>query len=279
MSLLGAAEIRALAAELEIRPTKQWGQNFVIDANTVRRIVKAADITGDDIVVEIGPGLGSLTLALLEVARQVIAVEIDPKLAARLPQTVQEHAPEHAHKLTVVHADAMKIDQLPAQPTALVANLPYNVSVPVLLHFFETFATIRRTLVMVQLEVAERLAALPGSKVYGVPSLKARWFGEVRQAGNIGRNVFWPAPNVDSGLVAFTRTQPPRDDVSRAEVFPIIDAAFAQRRKTLRSALSGWAGSAARAETLLVAAGINPQARGEQCDIHDFANLAAVARS
>ena len=276
MSLLGAAEIRALAAELDVRPTKQWGQNFVIDANTVRKIVKAADITADDVVVEIGPGLGSLTLALLEVAKQVIVVEIDPKLAAHLPQTVQEHAPEHAHKLTVIHADAMKVVELPAAPTALVANLPYNVSVPVLLHFFETFASIKRTLVMVQLEVAQRLAADPGSKVYGVPSLKARWFGDVKLAGNIGRNVFWPAPNVDSGLVAFTRTRPPRTDVSRREVFAVIDAAFAQRRKTLRSALAGWAGSAARAEELLTAAGINPQARGEQCDINDFANLAAA---
>ena len=279
MSLLGAAEIRALAAELDVRPTKQWGQNFVIDANTVRKIVKSAAITSDDVVVEIGPGLGSLTLALLETAKQVIAVEIDPKLAARLPQTVREHAPEHAHKLVVVHADAMTVTTLPAEPTALVANLPYNVSVPVLLHFFETFPSIVQTLVMVQLEVADRLAATPGSKVYGVPSVKARWFGDVRKAGNIGRNVFWPAPNVDSGLVAFTRTHPPRTDVSQRDVFAVIDAAFAQRRKTLRSALSGWAGSAARAEELLVAAGINPQARGEQCDIRDFANLAAVAAS
>ena len=279
MSLLGAAEIRALAAELDVRPTKQWGQNFVIDANTVRKIVKAAGVTSDDVVVEIGPGLGSLTLALLESARQVIAVEIDPKLAARLPQTVRDHAPEHADKLTVIHADAMTLTSLPMAPTALVANLPYNVSVPVLLHFFETFSSITRTLVMVQLEVADRLAAQPGSKVYGVPSLKARWFGDVKKAGNIGRNVFWPAPNVDSGLVAFTRGTPPRTDVSQREVFNVIDAAFAQRRKTLRSALSGWAGSSARAEELLRAAGIDPRARGEQCDIRDFANLAAAAKS
>lgn len=277
MSLLGAGEIRALAAELGIRPTKQWGQNFVIDANTVRKIVSTAGVGADDVVVEIGPGLGSLTLALLETVQRVIAVEIDPILADRLPRTASDHVPEHAHKLTVVHADAMKVTALPEAPTALVANLPYNVSVPVLLHFFEAFPTIQRTLVMVQLEVAERLAAGPGSKVYGVPSVKARWYGEVRKAGNIGRTVFWPAPNVDSGLVAFVRTAPPRSDVTREQVFPIIDAAFAQRRKTLRSALAGWAGSAARAEELLVAAGINPQARGEQCDIHDFANLAAVA--
>ena len=279
MSLLGAAEIRALAAELDVRPTKQWGQNFVIDANTVRKIVKTSGVTADDVVVEIGPGLGSLTLALLETAKQVIAVEIDPRLAGRLPETAQEHVPEHAHKLTVINADAMGLHELPAPPTALVANLPYNVSVPVLLHFFETFPSITHTLVMVQLEVAERLAAQPGSKVYGVPSAKARWFGDVRLAGNIGRNVFWPAPNVDSGLVAFTRTSPPRSDVSQRQVFAVIDAAFAQRRKTLRAALAGWAGSAARAEELLINAGISPQARGEQCDITDFANLAAAAGS
>lgn len=279
MSLLGAAEIRALAAELDVRPTKQWGQNFVIDANTVRKIVKTSGVTADDVVVEIGPGLGSLTLALLETAKQVIAVEIDPRLAGRLPETVQEHVPEHAHKLTVINADAMTLHELPSPPTALVANLPYNVSVPVLLHFFETFPSITRTLVMVQLEVAERLAAQPGSKVYGVPSAKARWFGDVRLAGNIGRNVFWPAPNVDSGLVAFTRTSPPRSDVARWQVFAVIDAAFAQRRKTLRAALAGWAGSPARAEELLIKAGISPQARGEQCDITDFANLAAAAGS
>lgn len=279
MSLLGASEIRALAAELEVRPTKQWGQNFVIDANTVRKIVKAAAITSDDVVVEIGPGLGSLTLALLETAKHVIAIEIDPKLAARLPQTVQAHAPEHANRLTVVHADAMSITTLPIQPTALIANLPYNISVPVLLHFFEMFPSITNTLVMVQLEVADRLAATPGSKVYGVPSVKARWYGDVRKVGNVGRNVFWPAPNVDSGLVAFTRKEPPRNDVTQRDVFAVIDAAFAQRRKTLRAALAGWAGSAARAEELLTAVGINPQARGEQCDIRDFANLAAMAAS
>lgn len=276
VTLLGAAEIRALAAELGVRPTKQWGQNFVIDANTVRRIVKAAGITADDTVVEIGPGLGSLTLALLDVARDVVAVEIDPVLAARLPQTAATHAGEKAAHLHLVPGDAMRISALPLAPTALVANLPYNVSVPVLLHFFEAFPSIQRALVMVQLEVAQRLAAEPGSRTYGVPSAKARWYGTVRQAGNIGRNVFWPAPNVDSGLVAFERTQPPRDDVPREAVFAVIDAAFAQRRKTLRSALSGWAGSAAAAEAHLITAGVDPQARGEQCSIAQFAAIAAA---
>lgn len=274
--LLGATEIRALAAELGVRPTKTWGQNFVIDANTVRRIVKAAGVGSDDVVVEIGPGLGSLTLALLQTVEDVVAVEIDPVLAGRLPQTAAEHVPARASHLHVVQADAMRVTELPLQPTALVANLPYNVSVPVLLHCFEVFPSIKRALVMVQLEVAQRLAAEPGSRTYGVPSAKARWYGDVRQAGNIGRNVFWPAPNVDSGLVAFERTRPTRDDVPREAVFACIDAAFAQRRKTLRSALSGWAGSAARAEALLRAAGVDPQARGEQCSIGQFAAIAAA---
>jgi len=275
-ALLGAADIRALADELGVRPTKQWGQNFVIDANTVRRIVKTAEVQADDVVVEIGPGLGSLTLALLQAAKDVIAVEIDPALARRLPQTVAERLPDRAAHLHMVHADAMQISALPLTPTALVANLPYNVSVPVLLHFFEVFPSLSHALVMVQLEVAQRLAAEPGSRTYGVPSAKARWFGDVRQAGNIGRNVFWPAPNVDSGLVAFTRTQPPRDDVDRTEVFAVIDAAFAQLRKTLRSALAGWAGGAAEAERILRAAGVDPQLRGEQLGIKQFADIAAA---
>ncbi len=278
-ALLGAAEIRALATELGLHPTKQWGQNFVIDANTVRRIVKTAGIDAHDVVVEIGPGLGSLTLALLQSAQDVVVVEIDPALAARLPQTVRKHLPERAAQLHVVQADAMQAQALPLQPTALVANLPYNVSVPVLLHFLEAFPSITRALVMVQLEVAQRLAAEPGSRTYGVPSAKARWYGDVRQAGHIGRNVFWPAPNVDSGLVSFTRTQPPRLDVTRKAVFAVIDAAFAQRRKTLRAALAGWAGSAPRAEQILRQAGVDPQQRGEQLSIADFAAIAAAHES
>ncbi len=274
--LLGAADVRALAAELGIRPTKQWGQNFVIDGNTVRRIVKAADVSGDDVVVEIGPGLGSLTLALLQAAGQVLVVEIDPALAERLPRTVAERLPERSGRLHVLQADAMKVASLPMAPTALVANLPYNVSVPVLLHFLEAFPSIQRALVMVQLEVAQRLAAEPGSRTYGVPSAKVRWYGSVRQAGNVGRNVFWPVPNVDSGLVAFERAAAPRADVAREAVFAVIDAAFAQRRKTLRSALSGWAGSATRAEEILRLAGVDPQARGEQLDVEQFAAIAAA---
>ncbi|WKX72233.1 16S rRNA (adenine(1518)-N(6)/adenine(1519)-N(6))-dimethyltransferase RsmA [Streptomyces sp. XD-27] len=274
--LLGAADIRQLAATLGVRPTKQRGQNFVIDANTVRRIVRTADVRPDDVVVEVGPGLGSLTLALLEAADRVIAVEIDDVLAAALPGTVAARLPERADRFALVHTDAMHVAELPGPPpTALVANLPYNVAVPVLLHMLATFPTIDRTLVMVQSEVADRLAARPGSKVYGVPSVKAAWYAEVKRAGAIGRNVFWPAPNVDSGLVSLVRrTEPLPTTATKEQVFAVVDAAFAQRRKTLRAALAGWAGSAAAAETVLVAAGISPQARGEALDVEQFAAIA-----
>ena len=275
--LLGPAEIRELAAGLDVRPTKQWGQNFVIDKGTVRKIVRLAEVGADDVVVEVGPGLGSLTLALLPQVRQVVAVEIDPRLAAQLPITVQTMAPDLVDRLTVVQQDALKLDELPdPQPTALVANLPYNVSVPVVLSLLQRFPTIDRVLVMVQLEVAERLAATPGSKVYGVPSVKASWYADVRLADKVGRNVFWPAPNVDSGLVKMVRRDPPRDDVAAVDVFACVDAAFAQRRKTLRAALAGWAGSAAQAEEILRAAGIDPTLRGERLSVDDFAALAAA---
>ncbi|MDF3293809.1 16S rRNA (adenine(1518)-N(6)/adenine(1519)-N(6))-dimethyltransferase RsmA [Streptomyces silvisoli] len=274
--LLGPADIRELAAALGVRPTKQRGQNFVIDANTVRRIVRTADVRPDDVVVEVGPGLGSLTLALLEAADRVTAVEIDDVLAAALPSTIAARLPHRADRFALVHRDAMRVAELPGPaPTALVANLPYNVAVPVLLHMLETFPTIERTLVMVQSEVADRLAATPGSKVYGVPSVKANWYAEVKRAGAIGRNVFWPAPNVDSGLVSLVRRdQPPKTTATREEVFAVIDAAFAQRRKTLRAALAGWAGSAAAAEAALTAAGVSPQARGESLTVEQFASIA-----
>lgn len=273
--LLGPAEVRSLAAELDIRPTKQKGQNFVIDANTCRRIVRASSITGDDVVVEIGPGLGSLTLALLEEASRVVVVEIDDKLAAALPRTIAEFAPEHVDRFELVHADALRVDELPGPPpTALVANLPYNVSVPVLLHMLTLLPSLERGLVMVQAEVADRLAAAPGSKVYGVPSVKAAWFADVRRAGAVGRNVFWPAPNVDSGLVAWTRREPPATKASRQQVFEVVDAAFAQRRKTLRSTLKNLAGSAEAAERALAHAGVDPMARGEVLDVTDFARIA-----
>jgi 16S rRNA (adenine1518-N6/adenine1519-N6)-dimethyltransferase len=275
-ALLGPAEIRALAARLGIRPTKTLGQNFVIDPNTVRRIVRAAEVGPDDVVVEVGPGLGSLTLGLLPAVAAVVAVEIDPVLGAALRETVAERAPTYAGRLTVVTADAMRIDELPGPPpTALVANLPYNVAVPVLLHLLDRFPSIRRVLVMVQAEVADRLVAGPGSRTYGVPSVKAAWYADVRRAGAIGRAVFWPAPNVDSGLVAMTRREPPPTTASRQEVFAVVDAAFAQRRKSLRAALAGWAGSAAAAEEALHAAGIDPRARGETLSVDDFARLAA----
>ncbi|GAA0399788.1 16S rRNA (adenine(1518)-N(6)/adenine(1519)-N(6)) -dimethyltransferase RsmA [Microbispora corallina] len=281
MSLLGPVEVRALAEKLDLRPTKKLGQNFVIDGGTVRRIVRVAGVAPHDVAIEIGPGLGSLTLALLPEVARVVAVEIDPVLAAQLPLTVAERAPEAADRLTVVRADALRIgpQDLGAAPTVLVANLPYNVSVPVVLHLLETLPSLRRGLVMVQAEVADRLAATPGSKIYGIPSVKAAWYADVRRAGPVGRNVFWPAPNVDSGLVSLVRRDPPVTTASREEVFAAVDAAFAQRRKTLRAALASWAGTAAAAEEALVAAGVDPSARGEQLGVEDFARIAEHRRA
>lgn len=274
--LLGPGDIRELAVEMHLRPTKSRGQNFVIDANTVRRIVRTASVGPDDVVVEIGPGLGSLTLALLAACERVVAVEIDPVLAGRLARTVRERRPDLAGRLEVVTADALAVRELPGPPvTALVANLPYNVAVPVLLTFLERFETIRRVLVMVQEEVADRLAAAPGSRTYGVPSVKAAWYADVRRAGRVARTVFWPAPNVDSGLVSLTRREPPATGATREEVFACVDAAFAQRRKTLRAALAGWAGSAQAAGEALERAGIDPGARGERLAVQDFARLTA----
>ncbi len=273
--LLGPAEVRALAAELDLRPTKQKGQNFVIDANTVRRIVRESGIAPNDVVVEVGPGLGSLTLALLEVAQRVIAIEIDPLLARRLPATIAAYAPGQVERLEVVLADAMRIESVPGPPpTALVANLPYNVSVPVLLHLLTLLPSLERGLVMVQAEVADRLAAGPGSKTYGVPSVKAAWFADVRRAGAVGRNVFWPAPNVDSGLVAWTRCDPPQTTATRQQVFAVVDAAFAHRRKQIRPALRELAGSAEAATAALERAGVDPTVRGEMLAVGDFARIA-----
>ena len=273
--LLGGSDVRALAERLALRPTKSRGQNFVVDANTVRRIVRAAGLFADDVVVEVGPGLGSLTLALLDAVQRVVAVEIDPLHAGQLPTTVAERRPDLDDRLEVVLADALQVRRLPGPPpTALVANLPYNVSVPVLLHLLERVPTLRSGLVMVQAEVAERLAAGPGSKIYGVPSVKAAWYAEVRRAGNVSRSVFWPVPGVDSGLVHLQRRDPPASQAGRAAVFACVDAAFAQRRKTLRAALAGWAGSAQAAEQVLRSAGIDPGARGEVLDVQAFAALA-----
>lgn len=277
MAGLGAARIRELAQELNLTPTKQWGQNFVIDPNTVGRIVHAARLVPTDVVVEVGPGLGSLTVALAPQVSLVEAVEIDPRLAALLPRTVNEVVPDYADRVQVINADAMHIHELPAPPTALVANLPYNVAVPVIIHFLETFPTLRTVLVMVQKEVADRLCAEPGSRTYGVPSIKARWFGEVEAAGTIGRTVFWPAPHVDSGLVRITCRPAPPECSDRARTFTIVDAAFGQRRKTLRSALSSIAGSPQRAEQWLCAAQIDPGLRGEQLSLRDFCRIAAHA--
>ncbi|MFC5063847.1 16S rRNA (adenine(1518)-N(6)/adenine(1519)-N(6))-dimethyltransferase RsmA [Actinomycetospora atypica] len=272
--LFGAADVRALADELGVRPTKKLGQNFVHDANTVRRIVRLAEVRDDDVVLEVGPGLGSLTLALLEAAASVVAVEIDPVLSERLPRTADERAP--GTELHVVLADALRITaaDLPGTPTALVANLPYNVAVPVVLHLLAELPTLRHGLVMVQSEVADRLAAGPGEPAYGSPSAKLAWYADARRAGPVPRGVFWPVPGVDSALVAFTRHDEPDGD--RRAVFAAVDAAFAQRRKSLRAALAGWAGSPAEAERRLRAAGIDPSERGEQLGIDRFAALAAT---
>lgn len=278
--LLGPSEVRVLAERFGVRPTKQLGQNFVHDANTVRRIVAAAGVGREDVVLEVGPGLGSLTLALLDVVDRVVAVELDPVLAQHLPETVADRAAGLADRLSVVPGDALRVraGDLPAAPTALVANLPYNVAVPVLLHLMAELPGIATALVMVQAEVADRLSAEPGSRIYGVPSVKAGFFGTVRRSGSVGRQVFWPVPQVESGLVRIDRyTEPPwaMDDAHRRRVFQVVDAAFAQRRKTLRAALGSWAGSPAEAEKLLLAAGIDPTARGETLDTAAFVRLAA----
>ena len=278
-SLLGPADIRRLAERLGVRPTKTLGQNFVHDPNTVRRIVRSSQISQSDVVIEVGPGLGSLTLALLPEAAAVHAVEIDPVLAAALPATVAEYAPTLASRLTVLTADALRIrpeDLADAAPTALVANLPYNVAVPVVLHLLANLPTLRCGLVMVQREVADRLIAPPGSRTYGVPSAKLAWYAAARSAGKVPPTVFWPAPRVDSGLVAFTRRQPPRTDVDRQAVFAVIDAAFAQRRKMLRTALTSWAGGSAETAEILAVAGVDPRLRGEALTVAQFADIAAA---
>jgi len=276
MTLLGAAQIRELAAQLDLKPSKSLGQNFVIDSNVCTKIVRTAGVTSGDIALEIGPGLGSLTLAMLEVAKSVIAVEIDPRLAQQLPITVAQLF-EHPENLTVINKDALAVNDLPVEPTVLVANLPYNVSVPVLLHLLEKFPTLRTGVVMVQAEVADRLAAKPGGKEYGIPSVKAAWWADVKNVGTVSRSIFWPAPNVDSKLVGFTRRETAGSEESRAKVFTIIDAAFAQRRKMLRSALSSLYGSSSAAEAILIKAGIDPTLRGEALQVESFCKIAAVA--
>ncbi|HLU33038.1 MAG TPA: 16S rRNA (adenine(1518)-N(6)/adenine(1519)-N(6))-dimethyltransferase RsmA [Natronosporangium sp.] len=275
-ALLGPAEIRQLADRLGLRPSKRRGQNFVHDPNTVRRIVHTAALSPSDVVLEVGPGLGSLTLALLGAAAHVHAVEVEPVLARALPATVARHVPQYADRLTVVEQDALTLTEVPEPaPTALVSNLPYNVAVPVLLHLLAVLPGIRRGLVMVQQEVADRLTAAPGSRVYGVPTVKLAWFATARPAGRIPRSVFWPVPNVDSGLVALDRREPPAG-ADRAATFAVVDAAFGQRRKTLRAALAGWAGGADRAAAVLERAGVAPAARAESLTIEQFAAIAVA---
>ena len=278
MSLLGAAEIRELAELLDLRPAKSLGQNFVIDGNVCQKIVRVAGVTADDIALEIGPGLGSLTLALLEVTPNVVAVEIDNRLAERLPITVAKHS-DGQNNLTVLNIDALALRELPVAPTVLVANLPYNVSVPVLLHLLEILPSLNTGVVMVQAEVADRLAAKPGTKEYGIPSLKASWWAEVSGAGSVSRSIFWPVPGVDSKLVGFKRRATPGDEAMRRGVFQLIDAAFAQRRKMLRAALAGIFGSSAKAEAVLIGAGIDPTLRGETLLIDSFCAIYNASQS
>ena len=273
MSLLGAAEIRELAESLDLKPSKSLGQNFVHDGNVCRKIVRTAGLTSTDIALEIGPGLGSLTLAMLEQAQAVVAVEIDARLANQLPITAAKHS-ERADILTVINQDALTLKDLPVAPTVLIANLPYNVSVPVFLHLLEILPSLRSGVVMVQAEVADRLAAKPNSKEYGIPSVKAAWWADVTGAGSVSRNIFWPQPNVDSKLVGFTRRATPGDEELRKKVFAIIDLAFAQRRKMLRSALSSMHGGSGAAEAHLTKAGIDPTLRGEALDISAFCAIA-----
>jgi len=277
--LLTPGDVREIAERLGVRPSKRLGQNFVIEPGTVRRIAALAAPGPDDVVLEVGPGLGSLTLALLEAgAGRIVAVEIDPVLAGELPRTLAERAPAVAGRVAVISADALRVGErdLPAAPSMLVANLPYNVAVPVVLHLLAALPSLARGLVMVQAEVADRMCAAPGSRVYGAPSVKLAWYVAARPAGTVPRSVFWPVPNVDSRLVAFTRGDPPATSATREEVFALVDAAFGQRRKTLRAALAGWAGSAPEAERLLRAAGIDPGARGEALSVAQFARLAAA---
>ena len=272
-NLLGAAEIREIAERIGVRPTKKLGQNFVVDANTCRKIVKGADVGSNDVALEIGPGLGSLTLAMMESAREVIAIEIDDRLAAELPETAKRHGFDIS-KLTIINQDAMSVSTLPIEPTVLVANLPYNVSVPVLLRFLELFPTLRSGVVMVQSEVADRLVAKPNSKTYGSPSVKATWWADLTSAGTVSRSIFWPVPNVDSSLVRFVRHQSAGDEALRKVVFKIIDAAFAQRRKMMRAAISDMCGGSAAASSIIEASGIDPTIRGESLELADFIKIA-----
>ena len=308
--LLGAGDIRGIAGRLGVHPTKRLGQNFVVEPGSVRQIAALAAVRPGDVILEVGPGLGSLTLALLAavveaaapagaggirgtaavsdgaqvppagpglIPARLVAVEIDPVLADELPRTVAERAPDVADRVTVLTADALAIGEkdvgAPA-PTVLAANLPYNVAVPVVLHLLAALPSLARGVVMVQAEVADRMCAGPGSRVYGVPSAKLAWYADVKPAGTVPRSVFWPVPNVDSKLVAFTRHDPPPTTASREEVFKVVDAAFGQRRKTLRAALATWAGSPAEAERVLREADVDPGARGEALTIADFARIA-----
>lgn len=276
--LLNATEIRDLAKKINLKPTKKLGQNFVIDQNTVEKIVKTAQIDKSSNVIEIGPGLGSLTLALLQTGAKVTAIEIDEKLAKLLPHTAKNKG-LNEQNLKIINKDALKIkdSDVDSSVNVLVANLPYNVSVPVILHFLEVFPNIKKYLVMVQSEVADRLASPAGSKTYGAPSVKVQWYGQVKKSFAISRNIFWPVPNVDSDLVEINRSKK-IDETMRNNLFTLIDLAFEQRRKMLRSALSSLFGGSEKASLILQSAQIDPQLRGEALSVDDYVRLTNVMR-
>jgi len=269
IALLGATEIREIANRLDLRPAKSMGQNFVIDGNSCQKIVRAGGVTSNDLVLEIGPGLGSLSLAIMQAGAKLVAVEIDNRLSDELSKTLISHNCE-ADNFEIINKDALVLAELAVSPTKLVANLPYNVSVPVLLHILEKFPSINSGVVMVQSEVAERLAAKPGSKIYGIPSAKAAWWADLTLSGTISRSVFWPVPNVDSSLVKFQRHAPLGSEAERTATFAVIDQAFSQRRKMLRSVLAELSGGNSQAESLLQSIGIDPTLRGEALTVSDF---------
>lgn len=280
MSLLGPAQIRQLAAQLGVTPTKKLGQNFVHDPNTVRKIVALAEVSAVDRVLEVGPGLGSLTLGLTETGASVTAVELDSRLAKQLPTTVADLQPQA--KLTVLNADAQQVTGV-GEANVLVANLPYNVSVPILMHLLSTVPTLNRVLVMVQLEVGQRLAAAPNTKIYGAPSVKAAWYGTWELAGKVSRQIFWPVPGVDSVLVRCrAHPQPLGSTAERDLTFTLINAAFEQRRKMLRQALQATQiadlATAQQVTRVLATAGVDPQARAEDLDVHAYLAIARVLR-
>ena len=270
---LSPRQVRELLDEHGLAPSRALGQNFVADPNTVRRIARLAEVGDGDQVVEIGPGLGSLTLALVETGARVTAVELDRHLLAPLRSVVEPHG------VQVVHGDAMRLDWddlltsagTPGRPWGLVANLPYNVATPLVLDLLEHVPAIERMLVMVQREVGERLAARPGSKAYGIPSVKVAYRADAAVVGRVPPTVFIPPPRVESALVRLRRLAAPRVDAPPERLYQLVDAGFGQRRKMLRRSLAGLVDAAGFDE-----AGVRPEARAEELDLAAWGRLARV---